>query len=630
MTHQNNKGNVLFIDDDVPFLKTRALFLERAGFTVFQAETITKAKRLLDQHWIHLLIIDVRLEDSNDIRDKSGIEFAKWESIRAIPKIIITAYPSYDASRETMSPLDDEPLAVAYLDKEEPAAEMVRLANRAIERQQAQYGSAVLNWHGTSAIQLADNLAQDDSDEYLAERAHELEMAIKATFHLGYSQINLMPLLIEHANTEHLIVHAVPEHARPRLFLVYVSADAKAIHHIAAQHDIVFPGVPVASTAFTTRYAVFSRPVPGFNNDLTMQTFSDVVNFYATEFVCQALRSTLHEQLFRLHGQIVQHEIRLSQSFNLGTFTEFQQRLQALSKRAQLFGLTKIASFTPLLNEDRWNRWVHDEPRQLPVGILHNNLQGNTIVYNAEHRGWLIDFSRVAVTQPLILDYIRLSVRLRHEWSTAFHSDAWEVFEQSLVDEDQIDDPMFVQRFTKQAAVLQTILDVALQETGCSVELFQQAIIWSFIESIQRFDATQSYGLDEIKQFAHAAISLTLHGQNLQNQQQKPSLLIDFDEAQSRLIFADVVTELTPSECELFAYFYERRNETLARIEIAKEVYNAKFEDTDMDDAKLIEYQRINTMVGRLRTKIASNPNAPNELIKTVRNKGYVLNWDGN
>ncbi len=66
--------------------------LEPEGYTVYQAESIEEAKKILKDELIHLAIIDIRLENDDDPNDKSGLKFAE-EIDPIIAKIVLTAYP---------------------------------------------------------------------------------------------------------------------------------------------------------------------------------------------------------------------------------------------------------------------------------------------------------------------------------------------------------------------------------------------------------------------------------------------------------------------------------------------------------------------------------------------------------
>ena len=114
------KGTILLADNLTRALETRAEFLQKAGYRVIKAGTYDEVLQHLTNSWVHLAVLDMRLVDDNDTEDESGLELAENEKFRAIPKIILTGFPTYASVREALTPFPDgAPKAVAFLAKEE-------------------------------------------------------------------------------------------------------------------------------------------------------------------------------------------------------------------------------------------------------------------------------------------------------------------------------------------------------------------------------------------------------------------------------------------------------------------------------------------------------------------------------
>src|SRR5258705_11551110 len=110
---------ILFADNDSSSLAARKEFLEQEGYEVLPAATVDEARRVLEHHLVDLAVIDVRLSTDTDERDWSGLALAN-ETDKAIPKIILTRYPTYDLVREALGPhLDGLPAAVDFVAKQE-------------------------------------------------------------------------------------------------------------------------------------------------------------------------------------------------------------------------------------------------------------------------------------------------------------------------------------------------------------------------------------------------------------------------------------------------------------------------------------------------------------------------------
>lgn len=111
---------ILFADNDPDFLETRREFLTRDGYSIISASNPAEARRHLEQGGIDLAILDIRMVNDDDDRDVSGLTLAKEPAYYAIPKIILTGFPSVQAVREALGPvLDGLPPAVDFVAKSE-------------------------------------------------------------------------------------------------------------------------------------------------------------------------------------------------------------------------------------------------------------------------------------------------------------------------------------------------------------------------------------------------------------------------------------------------------------------------------------------------------------------------------
>lgn len=126
------RATILFADNDSDFLKTRAEFLEQEGYQVIPATDSTEARRVIERGKIDLAILDIRLQDDDDEKDTSGLTLAK-EVARPVPKIMLTAFPSVDAVRESLKPqLSGLPAAVDFMSKQEGPEALIASIKRSI------------------------------------------------------------------------------------------------------------------------------------------------------------------------------------------------------------------------------------------------------------------------------------------------------------------------------------------------------------------------------------------------------------------------------------------------------------------------------------------------------------------
>ena len=120
---------ILFADNDPDFLETRKESLEKAGYRVITATNPTEAKEALEQEQVDAAILDIRLKDDQDDRDMSGLTLAKGTA-PTIPKIILTAFPSYEKVREALGPgYEGKAAAVDFIAKQEGPEALLQALN---------------------------------------------------------------------------------------------------------------------------------------------------------------------------------------------------------------------------------------------------------------------------------------------------------------------------------------------------------------------------------------------------------------------------------------------------------------------------------------------------------------------
>ncbi|MCP5101055.1 MAG: response regulator, partial [Chloroflexi bacterium] len=127
--------HILLADNNKDFLNTRAEFLEHVGYKVFRAYSPAEAELLLMTARIHVAILDIRLTNDEDERDTSGLTLAKKRLYQAVPKIILTGYPSYQYVRDVLGRAVDElPAAVDFLAKSEGPEAMITAVQKTVTK----------------------------------------------------------------------------------------------------------------------------------------------------------------------------------------------------------------------------------------------------------------------------------------------------------------------------------------------------------------------------------------------------------------------------------------------------------------------------------------------------------------
>jgi DNA-binding response OmpR family regulator len=109
---------ILVADNDETYLHTVKEFLETYGYRVLCASSPQQAKEILKATPIALAILDYRLVNDDDDKDKSGLRLAQETTNLNIPKIILTKVTDYQYAVDSLKPGKDGPAAVDFVMKQ--------------------------------------------------------------------------------------------------------------------------------------------------------------------------------------------------------------------------------------------------------------------------------------------------------------------------------------------------------------------------------------------------------------------------------------------------------------------------------------------------------------------------------
>jgi DNA-binding NtrC family response regulator len=127
-----NDGKILLVDNEPNYRDTVCQFLEDQGYEVITASDPASAAGLMKTEALALAVIDIRLLDDSDEKDETGLALAK-QTDPSIPKIILTAFPNYQAVREAMKPaLEGLPAAVGFVAKQEGLYKLLEAVKSAL------------------------------------------------------------------------------------------------------------------------------------------------------------------------------------------------------------------------------------------------------------------------------------------------------------------------------------------------------------------------------------------------------------------------------------------------------------------------------------------------------------------
>jgi DNA-binding response OmpR family regulator len=114
---RNLVARVLLVDNSAGYRHSLLGLLGLEDYAVEEADSVTKAKEKLLAGDFDLALVDLRLTDDEDNYDFSGLEVARLATERGIPCVMITAFPSVQATRLALRSRGVEPLAVDLIPK---------------------------------------------------------------------------------------------------------------------------------------------------------------------------------------------------------------------------------------------------------------------------------------------------------------------------------------------------------------------------------------------------------------------------------------------------------------------------------------------------------------------------------
>lgn len=130
------KGKVLIVEDEATWRKLYQRVLEKEGYQVWTASSLPEALDLLNRHFFHVAVVDIRLVDGQP-GNQDGIEVVKRisqadEGTRAI---IITAFGTIQMTRDAFK----EYHAFEFMEKQtHDQARFCRVIEQAVEEARSQ------------------------------------------------------------------------------------------------------------------------------------------------------------------------------------------------------------------------------------------------------------------------------------------------------------------------------------------------------------------------------------------------------------------------------------------------------------------------------------------------------------
>lgn len=648
---------ILLADNDPVFLSTCAEFLGSAGYRVIKAASPTEARQILETGRIHLVILDLRLTNDDDQKDRSGLILAK-ETARSVPKLILTKFPTHQDVRDALK-LDAEalPPAVDFVDKREGLKELLTAVKQALTEHVRINWDLGIYWDERECLSFPHlvTLIEPDLDRgRLPDRAGELEDLFRKLFY-EKSQITIGRLLWHRVGRVCVTVFAYRPEGSSEQYIVTFGLGSQ-IRQETTRYKEFAPKEAIGTTLIgsveTMRFGAVAYTL--HEADLEqVQTFEAFYRMNKARQIREVLKSFFQTTLAPWHqtGRILEETKSLSQLYrqrlNLGleeiTQDELQRRMQILAREALSLGPTTIelSADELILRFPRGDILSYPNPiphvceettgSDLPVVccIAPGALSGNNLLIGQNAQTWLTDFAQ-AGPAPLLWDFTSVEAMICFDLVQSTDLRALHEFEERLVVPARLNERLDAQdidpQFRKALGGIQEIRRQAFTVAGADPTLYYKGLFFHAVGCMASYVSNFRHTRQELARLAHALLAAAMICGKITQMVDKLSSKdsssatpgIKIDEANRQAWVEGRQVALTPTEFDVLSHLYNHSGQLCPRRSIVEEGLKGKYIGNEQ------EVSRINTIMGRLRKKIEPDPDHPKYII-TVRGQGYKL-----
>jgi DNA-binding response OmpR family regulator len=640
------------MDDDADFLNSLADLLQIKGYQVLKASTIEETRQILEDKWIHLIIVDLSM--TGEDQDKSGLLIINEPAYKAIPKVILTGSDhEVKLVRETLRPTPDG---------RSPAVDFLwKLDEDRFERLTAAFDAHVhinwalnIRWSSPSLISfnhLASLVLPASDMPRLDSRADELEDLFRKLF-FDDKQLIMGRLLAQNEGMAWLELFALGDSRQEEQVLVCFGQRQLVHKEMSCFYKFAPKGSKIGNTARvkteeTTRFAaVVYEPVGG--NLEEMLSFGACYERWPADNVIITLEQLFRNILSSWHKQkSVAKEIVNLNNFYAAWLGPGQNRLNPAELEEKLADLCAASSGLPRLDyssEEVTLCLPDSAPVSYPnpiaflsdtaisldtstlYGVVHGQLHPRNILVDPQRHTWLIDFSQAH--QGLVArDFVTMELAVKVELVSTLDIVARYEIEKRLLaisylgEAIEADGPEF--EVQKTVRVISYIRQSAAATVGHNLNVYLAGLVFCALERLATYNPQMPYIRRELVPYLHTLLSAAMIYQRL-----TPPREFTFDPARRVVTVEGKQFEaghFTAQEWDILAFLHSRANEYCTYQDFLKKIFNDP--DESINDGAWLRRSgkpKVNQAIGRIRKKLERFPDNPKYIIN-VRELGYKL-----
>lgn len=639
---------ILFVDNDPDFLSTRAEFLENDGYEVIKASSIQEAQKYINELWIPIAILDIRLTDDDDEKDLSGLTLVRSENLISVVKIVLTNYPNISIVRELLQLQSGGlRLTVDVLSKQEGPDVMLETVRQAFKANVGINFELGIDWRARDCYSLAKSINPELSGASLTNRCEELEDLFRRLFYRK-DHIRIDHMLWHRNGRVALIVFAFKEGAKPESFVV-VCGQKAIVNEEAKRFEEFSPKAPseigtiLSMKVETTHFAANAYTVTA--NDLeNAQTLNEHYHSASEKAVNDTLTNLVQQTLQEWHQNkpiiddnytarsLYQQRLGLTEQYF--SKTDFDERMNVILSQIAITG-SRVTYKDKVLTFELGNQYFsfpdpllifpqspHPKEEILAM-IVPGTLSGDNILTDKSGHAWLTDFADAGLA-PLHWNFVAIETAIRFDWTEANELLRRYELEYCLLNTDfaKPDIRDLEPMFRKPARAIQTIRKLAAQTVGNDVMAYHRGIFFQAVRRLADFNPANPMTSKELARLGHILLSMAMiagkvaqvkeGGRTMANPVRSDQISL-VDEKARIVMIGDRKERLPPQPFEVFRYLYLHANEVCSKEELLKVALKGKYDEAN-----------LHTLIKRIRNIIEDDSEYP-RYITTEPNAGYRL-----
>lgn len=644
---------ILLCDNNPDYLQMCGEFLGANGYQVRRASTREEAVSLLENARIHLAVLDLRLVNDQDDKDRSGLHVAQ-QVARSLPKLILTNFPVYQDVVEALR-LDHHqlPPAVDFVDKRKGFDHLLE----AVQVAQAKYlpfnWDLRLNWQENSPWQVLAAIDPTLLHGNLEDRQEELLDHFRALFAPG-EQISIGAPVLGWPGVVALPVVAFSPAGVESQYVVLVGQPDEVAQEVARFETAVPPNYGARFLAL--RHTRESGRLAAAAYMFSSGRLEEIVSLreaywrYPVPAVLTLIDHLYQNNLSHWHNAARPQPDEAAHNAFYGRWLArpeleespewWQRQIAAIGEQAisarllDKFQLSSTQMTCRLPDDPAGELLTLPNPvRQLrppPLttwGHIHGRIDLDRVLSDARSHSWIIDFSQ-AGPGPILADYVSLEASLRLDIAETPNLWPWHRLNEALCQAESLDAlpdaPNLPPPVDRARQVIGHLRCWAAVQPQAEKAEYEQILFACILARLADFDPTQRYTRLALGAYVQgmlltAVLSAAFSLPDTRAELPAPALKGLWIDPENKVVWVEGRRiEVTPQDFDIITYLYERSGQLCERRAIVEEALGEPYDEFDP------EQSRLNSAISRLRQKIEPDPRQARYLL-TVRGHGYRL-----